>query len=105
MNFTVRWVRRWNPSMMRGFLRPVFRTRAVRPVRIFSWRFSSGGIPDAGFGQFRFVVHHQVMQEAEEDGLGHLGGDAAGGGDGFIAEDAFADGAGEGHQTDPGPVP
>jgi hypothetical protein len=34
-----------------------------------------------------------------------LGGDAAGGGDEFIAKDAFAAGDGEGHQTDPGPVP
>ena len=73
MNLTVRWVSRWKPEMMKGILRPVFSTLAVRSVSVqigrsnchpkhgrnaaskgveafeiglgFAWALASGGVP------------------------------------------------------------
>ena len=36
------------------------------------------GVGHPCFGEGRFIAYHQVMHEAEKDGLGGFGGDAAG---------------------------
>ena len=75
MKLTVRWVSRWKPAMMRGILRPV--VPRVPFCQDFFPALFLRHVADTGFGEAGFKEDHQVMEQAEEYGLGGFGRDTA----------------------------
>ena len=65
MNLTARWVSRWKPEMMKGILRPVFSTRAVRSVRTFFRRFSSAVLRRPAAARVVKDAHGNVLADGD----------------------------------------